>query len=227
MQIKYTWDKTKEAYWWQNFLHDPRIVFNDSVNSQRAFSVHHYDLLYSMILQAVNELSLFIIMFYCIQWFCKKSNELSLFIIMICCSQWFCKQSMSFFCSSLQSIVFNNPESSQELSLFIIMFYSIQWFCKQSMSFLCSSLCSIVFNDSVSSPWAFSVHHYIVLYSMILWAVSELSLFIIMIYCIQWFCKQSMSFVCSPLRSTVFNDSASSQWVFSVHDHVLLYSMIL
>ena len=22
--LKYTWDKTKEAYKWQNFLHDPR-----------------------------------------------------------------------------------------------------------------------------------------------------------------------------------------------------------
>ena len=24
--LKYTWDKTKEAYQWQNFLHDPRIL---------------------------------------------------------------------------------------------------------------------------------------------------------------------------------------------------------
>ena len=23
--LKYNWDKTKEAYWWQNILHDPRI----------------------------------------------------------------------------------------------------------------------------------------------------------------------------------------------------------
>ena len=24
--LKYTWDKTKEAYKWENFLHDPRSV---------------------------------------------------------------------------------------------------------------------------------------------------------------------------------------------------------
>ena len=56
-----------------------------------------------------------------------------------------------------------------------------------------------------------SVHHYVLLYSMILHAVNELSPFIIRFYCIQRFCKQSMSFLRLSLFSIVFNDSASSQ----------------
>ena len=105
-------------------------------------------------------------------------------------------------------------QAVNELSPFIIIFYCIQWFCKQSMSFLRLSLCSIVFKDSVSSQWAFSVYHYLLLYSMILYAVNELSPFIIMFYSIQWFCKQSMSFLRLSLCSILFKDSVSSQWAY-------------